>query len=132
MRDTKLYVTLVSFALYMLPLCVYIYIYTIVSLLLPTKLSRNGDDYKEFSSVIFVRRHGVRHLGSLPATATVGMIEVRPGGEILRLSDPRGPESVAFDSHGGGPYVSVEDGGIMRWNGGGEGWSNFATTRPRR
>lgn len=63
---------------------------------------------------------------------TVDMIDIPPGGEILRFSDARGPESVAFDSHGRGPYVSVEDGRIMRWNGGGEGWSDFATTRPRR
>ncbi|CAN6201184.1 unnamed protein product [Urochloa humidicola] len=34
-----------------------------------------------------------------------------------------GPESVAFDPHGGGPYVSVADGRVLRWSGG--GWTTY-------
>nr|TKW22131.1 LOW QUALITY PROTEIN: hypothetical protein SEVIR_4G208800v2 [Setaria viridis] len=34
------------------------------------------------------------------------------------------PESVAFDGHGGGPYVSVSDGRILRYDGG--GWKTFS------
>ncbi|GJN23938.1 hypothetical protein PR202_gb11634 [Eleusine coracana subsp. coracana] len=37
-----------------------------------------------------------------------------------------GPESVAFDPHGGGPYVSVSDGRILRYGGESEGWKTFA------
>ncbi|PUZ60045.1 hypothetical protein GQ55_4G091900 [Panicum hallii var. hallii] len=37
-----------------------------------------------------------------------------------------GPESVAFDGHGAGPYVSVADGRVLRWGGGGSGWATYA------
>uniref|UniRef100_A0A0D9XQE8 Strictosidine synthase conserved region domain-containing protein n=1 Tax=Leersia perrieri TaxID=77586 RepID=A0A0D9XQE8_9ORYZ len=37
-----------------------------------------------------------------------------------------GPESVAFDGKGRGPYSGVSDGRIMRWDGPKAGWSTFA------
>jgi hypothetical protein len=37
-----------------------------------------------------------------------------------------GPESVAFDGHGGGPYVSVSDGRILKYGGKDVGWTTFA------
>ncbi|KAK3149876.1 hypothetical protein QOZ80_3AG0224160 [Eleusine coracana subsp. coracana] len=37
-----------------------------------------------------------------------------------------GPESVAFDPNGAGPYVSVSDGRILRYGGKSEGWKTFA------
>ncbi|KAG2607070.1 hypothetical protein PVAP13_4NG187400 [Panicum virgatum] len=37
-----------------------------------------------------------------------------------------GPESVAFDGHGGGPYVSVADDRVLRWGGAGAGWATYA------
>ncbi|KAK3120345.1 hypothetical protein QOZ80_9AG0686150 [Eleusine coracana subsp. coracana] len=37
-----------------------------------------------------------------------------------------GPESVAFDKHGAGPYVSVSDGRILKYGGEGVGWKTFA------
>ncbi|KAF8687166.1 hypothetical protein HU200_042830 [Digitaria exilis] len=37
-----------------------------------------------------------------------------------------GPESVAFDGHGGGPYVSVSDGRVLKYAGEGAGWTTFA------
>ncbi|CAN6208221.1 unnamed protein product [Urochloa humidicola] len=39
-----------------------------------------------------------------------------------------GPESVAFDAHGAGPYVSVSDGRVLKYGGEGEGagWETFA------
>ncbi|GJM98223.1 hypothetical protein PR202_ga15212 [Eleusine coracana subsp. coracana] len=37
-----------------------------------------------------------------------------------------GPESVAFDGHGGGPYVSVSDGRILKYGGKETGWTTFA------
>uniref|UniRef100_A0A0E0C922 Strictosidine synthase conserved region domain-containing protein n=1 Tax=Oryza meridionalis TaxID=40149 RepID=A0A0E0C922_9ORYZ len=36
-----------------------------------------------------------------------------------------GPESVAFDGKGRGPYSGVSDGRIMRWNGEAAGWSTY-------
>ena len=35
-----------------------------------------------------------------------------------------GPESVAFDRRGGGPYVSISDGRVLKY--GGAGWATFA------
>ncbi|CAN6194527.1 unnamed protein product [Urochloa humidicola] len=44
----------------------------------------------------------------------------------LKLPDSLvGPESVAFDPHGGGPYVSVADGRVLRWGGTGVGWTTY-------
>jgi hypothetical protein len=38
-----------------------------------------------------------------------------------------GPESVAFDAHGAGPYVSVSDGRILRYGGNKDaGWATFS------
>lgn len=38
-----------------------------------------------------------------------------------------GPESIAFDSRGRGPYTGTADGRIMLWNGPQIGWTEFAT-----
>ncbi|XP_003561520.1 protein STRICTOSIDINE SYNTHASE-LIKE 10 [Brachypodium distachyon] len=38
----------------------------------------------------------------------------------------RGPESVAFDGEGHGPYSGVSDGRILKWNGDKIGWSTYA------
>ncbi|TVU08294.1 hypothetical protein EJB05_41694, partial [Eragrostis curvula] len=37
-----------------------------------------------------------------------------------------GPESVAFDGNGTGPYVSVNDGRILKYGGKSTGWTTFA------
>ncbi|MCO5578243.1 hypothetical protein L7F22_032082 [Adiantum nelumboides] len=52
--------------------------------------------------------------------------------EVILIPDFLGPESLAFDSHGKGPYTGVADGRIMLWNGPKEGWSEFAHTSPNR
>ncbi|KAM7257290.1 hypothetical protein ACFE04_013031 [Oxalis oulophora] len=41
-----------------------------------------------------------------------------------------GPESLAFDPNGGGPYVGVADGRILKWQG--TDWTDFAFTSPHR
>lgn len=50
--------------------------------------------------------------------------------EIKFLNQVQGPESVAFDSLGRGPYTGVADGRIRFWNG--EDWSDFAYTSSNR
>jgi sugar lactone lactonase YvrE len=44
----------------------------------------------------------------------------------LRGSLLRGPESVAFDGAGAGPYSGVSDGRVLKWNGFARGWSTYA------
>ncbi|CAN6308814.1 unnamed protein product [Urochloa humidicola] len=39
---------------------------------------------------------------------------------------PRGPESVAFDGAGAGPYSGVSDGRVLKYNGPPIGWSTYA------
>ncbi|TVU17219.1 hypothetical protein EJB05_33238 [Eragrostis curvula] len=48
--------------------------------------------------------------------------------EHLTLRGPllRGPESVAFDGNGAGPYSGVSDGRILKWNGKALGWTTYA------
>ncbi|XP_020228238.1 protein STRICTOSIDINE SYNTHASE-LIKE 12 [Cajanus cajan] len=51
----------------------------------------------------------------------------------LQLPSPvMGPESVAFDRNGGGPYVSVSDGRILKYVGPAEGFKEYAYTSPNR
>ncbi|KAM7250821.1 hypothetical protein ACFE04_022704 [Oxalis oulophora] len=48
----------------------------------------------------------------------------------LHLPGGLGPESIAFDCKGNGPYVGVSDGRILKWKG--SGWSEFAIPSPNR
>ncbi|XP_074267246.1 protein STRICTOSIDINE SYNTHASE-LIKE 10-like [Silene latifolia] len=43
-----------------------------------------------------------------------------------------GPESVAFDCKGHGPYAGISDGRIIKWEGRTKGWTEFAITSPHR
>ncbi|XP_022939819.1 protein STRICTOSIDINE SYNTHASE-LIKE 10-like [Cucurbita moschata] len=43
-----------------------------------------------------------------------------------------GPESIAFDCRGEGPYAGVSDGRILKWKGPALGWTLFAVTSPNR
>ncbi|CAB4313541.1 unnamed protein product [Prunus armeniaca] len=50
--------------------------------------------------------------------------------EIKFLNQVQGPESVAFDPLGRGPYAGVADGRVLFWNG--QSWTDFAYTSPHR
>lgn len=52
--------------------------------------------------------------------------------KIVVVPAAHGPESLAFDSKGRGPYAGVADGRILRWDGDGRGWSEFAVTTSQR
>ena len=43
-----------------------------------------------------------------------------------------GPESIAFDCNGDGPYTGISDGRILKWQGLKHGWKEFAITSPFR
>lgn len=50
-----------------------------------------------------------------------------PGLVVMTLPEPvSGPESLAFDGRGGGPYSGVSDGRVLRWQGGLQGWTEYA------
>ncbi|BAS98682.1 Os06g0623700 [Oryza sativa Japonica Group] len=62
------------------------------------------------------------------ATATTRMfktIDARRSQHLDLGGSLVGPESVAFDGKGRGPYSGVSDGRIMRWNGEAAGWSTY-------
>jgi hypothetical protein len=44
----------------------------------------------------------------------------------LKLPIVLGPESIAFDPTGHGPYTGVSNGRILKWQGESLGWSDFA------
>ncbi|XVF19585.1 hypothetical protein REPUB_Repub11eG0123600 [Reevesia pubescens] len=50
--------------------------------------------------------------------------------EIKFLNQVQGPESIAFDPLGRGPYTGVADGRILFWDG--ENWKDFAYTSSNR
>ncbi|KAB1226973.1 Adipocyte plasma membrane-associated protein [Morella rubra] len=50
--------------------------------------------------------------------------------EIKFLNQIQGPESMAFDPQGRGPYTGVSDGRVLFWNG--QSWTDFAFTSPNR
>uniref|UniRef100_A0A0D6QV76 Strictosidine synthase conserved region domain-containing protein n=1 Tax=Araucaria cunninghamii TaxID=56994 RepID=A0A0D6QV76_ARACU len=52
--------------------------------------------------------------------------------EIRSVGEFFGPESLAFDWEGRGPYTGVSDGRILRWEGPHRGWTYFAHTSPYR
>ncbi|XP_060169968.1 protein STRICTOSIDINE SYNTHASE-LIKE 3-like [Lycium barbarum] len=50
--------------------------------------------------------------------------------EIKFLNQIQGPESIAFDSKGRGPYTGIADGRVVFWDG--EKWNDFAYTSANR
>ncbi|KAF8658536.1 hypothetical protein HU200_058993 [Digitaria exilis] len=66
----------------------------------------------------------------LPSAAAAAVARAIDASKDQRLQLPDtlavGPESVAFDGHGGGPYVSVSDGRVLKYGGEGAGWTTFA------
>ncbi|KAH7838615.1 hypothetical protein Vadar_028979 [Vaccinium darrowii] len=50
--------------------------------------------------------------------------------EIKFMNQVQGPESMAFDPMGRGPYSGVADGRVLFWNG--DSWTDFAYTSPNR
>jgi hypothetical protein len=52
--------------------------------------------------------------------------------EIIGKGEIFGPESIAFDVQGKGPYTGLSDGRIVRYDGPELGWTTFATTSKNR
>ena len=43
-----------------------------------------------------------------------------------------GPESIAFDAYGGGPYASLSDGRIVKYEHSSKSFQEFSFTQPNR
>ncbi|KAL3533584.1 hypothetical protein ACH5RR_007105 [Cinchona calisaya] len=52
--------------------------------------------------------------------------------EVFPILNAVGPETLAFDRNGGGPYTGVSDGRIIKWQANESRWINFAVTTPHR
>ena len=52
--------------------------------------------------------------------------------QTFQVTGAFGPESLAFDSNGEGPYTGVADGRILKWEGEARGWTDFAVTTSNR
>ncbi|XP_010412433.2 PREDICTED: protein STRICTOSIDINE SYNTHASE-LIKE 10-like [Camelina sativa] len=52
--------------------------------------------------------------------------------KVVNLAGASGPESIAFDPAGEGPYVGVADGRVLKWRGKSLGWTDFAYTSANR
>ncbi|XP_050221216.1 protein STRICTOSIDINE SYNTHASE-LIKE 10-like [Mercurialis annua] len=52
--------------------------------------------------------------------------------QLNLLGGVLGPESLAFDCNGKGPYAGVSDGRILRWRRSTQSWVEFAVTSPHR
>ncbi|KAM3302031.1 protein STRICTOSIDINE SYNTHASE-LIKE 10-like [Capsicum chacoense] len=59
-----------------------------------------------------------------------GSQNVLPKSQIIQLKGAVGPESIAFDPKGEGPYTGVADGRILKWKG--SYWADFAVTSSNR
>lgn len=70
----------------------------------------------------------------LPAWSEVPMDQDRENllqkSKLMFVNQVQGPESIAFDPLGRGPYTGVADGRILFWNG--MSWTDFAYTSPNR
>ena len=110
-----------------------------------TPLSRFGllvvallawDPMNLWSSVGGIAGFRPHHIPALPA----GAFDSFPwdaqnklqNAEIKWQGELRGPESLAFDSRGRGPYAGVADGRIVRYDGADLGWTTFAYTSKNR
>ncbi|XP_074293599.1 protein STRICTOSIDINE SYNTHASE-LIKE 10-like [Silene latifolia] len=52
--------------------------------------------------------------------------------KIPLRTNQNGPEAIAFDCKGEGPYVGISDGRILKWQGEHISWTLFAVTAPNR
>jgi hypothetical protein len=62
----------------------------------------------------------------LPSAAVAKAIDATKTQHLDLPDGLIGPESVAFDRHGAGPYVSISDGRILKYGGEGVGFTTFA------
>lgn len=78
----------------------------------------------------FIANYGRLDDWESSSPVAVDKLNLLQGSQIMKTTDFGGPESLAFDREGKGPYTGVADGRIMLWNGPSIGWTYFAHTSP--
>jgi hypothetical protein len=76
----------------------------------------------------FVANYGFLDRWAPSSAAAEDALNRLQNATIMKLTEFGGAESLAFDSHGRGPYTGVADGRIVMWNG--DAWIYFAHTSP--
>lgn len=61
-----------------------------------------------------------------------GSHDVLHTAQLIQVPGALGPESLAFDPNGGGPYTGVADGRILKWDQNDRRWTDFAVTSSQR
>ncbi|CAD6258379.1 unnamed protein product [Miscanthus lutarioriparius] len=72
-------------------------------------------------------------LSSLDARSDVAVLEIGGDGRVELVpvdAGAAGPESLAFDGGGGGPYAGVSDGRVLRWVPGERRWEEHSSSCP--
>lgn len=78
----------------------------------------------------FVANYGRLAAWEPSSTLAADKLNLLQRAQIMKTPEFGGPESLAFDVQGRGPYTGVADGRIMLWNGPHIGWTHFAHTSP--
>lgn len=61
-----------------------------------------------------------------------GSLDLLHTSQIIQVTGAVGPESLAFDPNGDGPYTGVADGRILKWDQNDRVWTDFAVTTSQR
>lgn len=61
-----------------------------------------------------------------------GSIDLLHTAQVIPVPGALGPESLAFDPTGDGPYTGVADGRVLKWDRNDRRWTDFAVTTSQR
>ena len=92
-----------------------------------TKLILTAITLAAISIILAVNSNHLFKPPSIPGTH-----DLLHGSEVIQVTGAFGPESIAFDPKGEGPYTGVADGRVLKWAGDGRGWTDFAVTTSER
>jgi len=82
-----------------------------------------------FMTAWLAYNHGVTPSKDVTETSTFGVSDVWQYQNMVPIDNGAvGPESIAFDPNGEGPYTGVSDGHIIKWHRHENRWVDFAVT----
>ncbi|XP_022971473.1 protein STRICTOSIDINE SYNTHASE-LIKE 10-like [Cucurbita maxima] len=84
-------------------------------------------------AIIFSLQTPFLHLNQVLAPPQIsGTHDYLHSATVIPVTGAIGPESLIFDPNGDGPYTGVADGRVLKWQGDGRGWTDFAVTTSQR